>query len=217
MQFKPAQSITEQVADHLAGEIITSVRPAGSRIQEMSLAKSLSVSRGSVREALLVLEGRHLVDILPRRGAVVSAFDQEKIVEFSEVYGPLQLRLFKTLAARSNADFAPLEGALVQMEVALSDTALEAQLSALGDFLTACLANIPDYFLGVVMRSLVPVRLRLGYLAAQHRDYDGRDLLRYHRALFDAMVARDGERIEELSAAYAARELQLATVCPIAA
>jgi DNA-binding GntR family transcriptional regulator len=217
MQFKPAQSITEQVADHLAGEIITSVRPSGSRIQEMSLAKSLSVSRGSVREALLVLEGRHLVDILPRRGAVVSAFDKEKITEFSEVYGLLQLRLFKSLAARPHTDFTPLEGALVQMEVALSDTSLEAQLSALGDFLAACLANTPDYFLGVVMRSLVPVRLRLGYLAAQHRDYDGRDLLRYHRALFDAMVARDGGRIEELSAAYAARELQLAAVCPLAA
>ncbi len=217
MQFKPAQSITEQVADHLAGEIITAVRPAGSRIQEMSLAKSLSVSRGSVREALLVLEGRHLVDILPRRGAVVSQFDKEKIIEFSEVYGPLQLRLFKSLAARSNADFVPLEGALMKMESALAGPALDAQLSALGDFLDACLANVPDYFLGVVMRSLVPVRLRLGYLAAQHPDYDGRDLLRYHRALFDAMVARDGSRVEELAAAYTARELQLAAVCPKAA
>lgn len=217
MQFKPAQSITEQVADHLSAEIITAVRPAGSRIQEMSLAKSLSVSRGSVREALLVLEGRHLVDILPRRGAVVSAFDKEKIIEFSEVYGPLQLRLFKSVAAHANADFAPLEAALVELEAALSSPALETQLTALGDFLDACLANVPDYFLGVLMRSLVPVRLRLGYLAAQHRDYDGRDLLRYHRALFDAMVARDGVRIEELASAYAARELQLAAVCPIAA
>lgn len=217
MQFKPAQSITEQVADHLATEIITSIRPAGSRIQEMSLAKSLSVSRGSVREALLVLEGRHLVDILPRRGAVVSAFDKDKIIEFSEVYGPLQLRLFKSLTARSQVDFAPLETALVELEAALPSSAPDAQLSALGDFLAACLANVPDYFLGVVMGSLVPVRLRLAYLAAQHRDYDGRDLLRYHRALFDAMVARDGARIDELTKAFAARELQLAVNCPLAA
>ena len=70
MQFKAAQSITEQVAGHLATEIINGTRHPGARIQELTLAKALGVSRGSVREALLLLESRHLVQILPRRGAV---------------------------------------------------------------------------------------------------------------------------------------------------
>ena len=214
MQFKPAQSITEQVADHLASEIITGVRASGSRIQEMSLAKALGVSRGSVREALLVLEGRHLVDILPRRGAIVSAFDKDKIIDFSEVYDPLQLKLFKSMAERSQVDFAPLEGALGHLEAALEEEGQVATLTALDEFVQGALASVPDYFLGEVLQSLLPVRLRLAYLAAQHRDYDGRDLLRYHRALFKAMVARDASRVEELVTAFTARELQLALLCP---
>jgi len=214
MEFRAAQSITEQVADHLATEIITGVRPSGDRVQEMSLAQSLGVSRGSVREALLVLEGRHLVDILPRRGAIVSAIDKDKIIEFSEVYDPLQLRLFKLLASREKVDFGPHEQALQAMEKALDEANCTGLLEGLEQFVHACIGNVSDYFLSVVVGSLLPVRLRLAYLAAQHSDHDSRDVLRYHRALLDAMKARDQQRIEELVNAFGARELQLALVCP---
>ena len=43
----------------------------------MTLA--LNVSRGSVREALLILERRHLVAILPRRGAHVTVLDERSV------------------------------------------------------------------------------------------------------------------------------------------
>ena len=72
MSFKPAVSLTEQIADHLGSEIISGKLQPSERIQELKVAKDLGVSRGSVREALLILEGRHLIEIYPRRGAVVS-------------------------------------------------------------------------------------------------------------------------------------------------
>ena len=72
MGFKPAASLTEQIANHLSDEIINGRLAPLERIQELKVAKDLGVSRGSVREALLIVEGRHLIDIIPRRGAVVS-------------------------------------------------------------------------------------------------------------------------------------------------
>src|SRR5690606_26450525 len=69
--FKANQSPAAQIAGHLAGQILRGEMLAGARIQELRVAGELEVSRGSVREALLILERRHLIEILPRRGAVV--------------------------------------------------------------------------------------------------------------------------------------------------
>ncbi len=44
----------------------------GERIQELRIASELDVSGVSVREALLLLERTQLIEIFPRRGAIVS-------------------------------------------------------------------------------------------------------------------------------------------------
>ncbi|EYS15844.1 bacterial regulatory s, gntR family protein [Acinetobacter baumannii 25569_7] len=51
----------------------------GERIQELRIAKELDVSRGSVREALLLLERTHLIEIFPRRGAIVSEMSAQQV------------------------------------------------------------------------------------------------------------------------------------------
>ena len=213
MQFKAAQSITEQVAGHLASEIITGVRPSGGRIQELTLAKTLGVSRGSVREALLLLESRHLVQILPRRGAMVSQFGKEEILEFSEIYGDLQIKLFKSYANTAQGTRVPLDSALQNMEAAIAAAQAEPLLTATDEFACACMDSVNSLYLGSLLRNLLPVRLRLAFMASQHRDFDPRDALRYHRALQDAMRERNLERIEELAKAYSAREQALALNC----
>jgi DNA-binding GntR family transcriptional regulator len=66
MQFKPKETLTEQVATHIENLIAFNQLKGGQRIYEGPMAKELSVSHGSVREALLVLEKRHLVRTIPR-------------------------------------------------------------------------------------------------------------------------------------------------------
>ena len=86
MTFKANDSLTEQIARFLGKRIILGEMTAGERIQELRIAAELDVSRGSVREALLILERRHLVTIYPRRGAVVSALDADAADEFFELW-----------------------------------------------------------------------------------------------------------------------------------
>jgi len=62
-------------------QIVTGDLVEGERIQELRIANELNVSRGSVREALLILERRHLIEIYPRRGAVVSEMSAQQIQE----------------------------------------------------------------------------------------------------------------------------------------
>ena len=72
MQQHEADSLSEQIARHISEQIIRGELVEGERIQELRIASELDVSRGSVREALLILERTQLIEIFPRRGAIVS-------------------------------------------------------------------------------------------------------------------------------------------------
>jgi len=72
MQPQVADSLSEQIAKHISEQIIRGELVEGERIQELRISSELDVSRGSVREALLILERTQLIEIFPRRGAIVS-------------------------------------------------------------------------------------------------------------------------------------------------
>ena len=99
MTFKAAESLAEQIARHVGRQIITGDLVEGERIQELRIASELNVSRGSVREALLILERRHLINIYPRRGAVVAEMSAQQIKSLFEV-----VTLLLGLLARRAAD-----------------------------------------------------------------------------------------------------------------
>lgn len=72
MQQQETHSLSEQIAKHISEQIIRGELVEGERIQELRIASELDVSRGSVREALLLLERTQLIEIFPHRGAIVS-------------------------------------------------------------------------------------------------------------------------------------------------
>lgn len=59
--IKPPKTISEQVLEVLEEEILSGFYQPGDRMVETEIAKRLGVSRGPVREALLVLESRGLL------------------------------------------------------------------------------------------------------------------------------------------------------------
>ncbi len=79
MQQQESESLSERIARHIAEQIISGDLVEGERIQELRIAKELDVSRGSVREALLLLQRTHLIEIFPRRGAIVSEMSAQQV------------------------------------------------------------------------------------------------------------------------------------------
>ena len=75
---KSSEGLSEQIAKYIAEQIISGGW-VGEPIQELRIAKELDVSRGSVREALLLLQRTHLIDIFPRRGAIVSEMSAQQV------------------------------------------------------------------------------------------------------------------------------------------
>ena len=71
--------LADKIAKTIAEQIINGELVEGERIQELRIAKELGVSRGSVREALLLLERTFLIEIYPRRGAMVSELSAHQV------------------------------------------------------------------------------------------------------------------------------------------
>ncbi len=63
MNLEETESLSEQIVKYISEQIISGELVEGERIQELRIAKELDVSRGSVREALLLLERTHLIEI----------------------------------------------------------------------------------------------------------------------------------------------------------
>jgi DNA-binding GntR family transcriptional regulator len=213
MNFEPATTLTEQIADHLGSEIISGRLKPATRIQELRVAGELGVSRGSVREALLILESRHLIEIVPRRGAVVSSLDSNEIADLCELFAELQSLCFAKLAGHVNPDLTPLSDAISAMSDAVTAGDAEGVLSARKRFLLASLVPLNNPYLNAVLKGMIPAGLRLERLVAEHPAYDARDTLRYHQALLEAIAGRQVERVRELVRAYHGREKKLAVGC----
>ena len=71
----------------------------GDRLVEATLARELGISRIPVREALRVLAGEGLVELRPRRGAVIAPLSHRAACEMIEVRASLE-GLNARLAAR---------------------------------------------------------------------------------------------------------------------
>lgn len=79
MNLEETESLSEQIVKYISEQIISGELVEGERIQELRIAKELDVSRGAVREALLLLERTHLIEIFPRRGAIVSEMSAQQV------------------------------------------------------------------------------------------------------------------------------------------
>lgn len=85
------QTLRERVHDHLKEEILAGRYPPGSELLEVPLSQELGVSRGPIREALWSLETEGLVQITPRRGAVVISLTKRDFLETYQVREALEV------------------------------------------------------------------------------------------------------------------------------
>jgi DNA-binding GntR family transcriptional regulator len=94
-----SESVGRWLRDEIENAILSNEFGPGARLDETMLANRFGVSRTPVREALMQLNAIGLVDIRPRRGAVVIDPGPHRIYEMFEVMAELE-GLAGSLAAR---------------------------------------------------------------------------------------------------------------------
>jgi DNA-binding GntR family transcriptional regulator len=81
MRLDRPPTLVEAVTDTLRREILKGNFLPGTALTEIELSKSMDISRGTAREALLHLNQENLVEIIPHRGAFVAQLSQKKVEE----------------------------------------------------------------------------------------------------------------------------------------
>jgi DNA-binding GntR family transcriptional regulator len=107
-----SQNIVQKLRDQIENGIVTGEFPAGRRLDETQLATRFGVSRTPVREALIQLGAIGLIEIRPRRGAIVVEPAPHRIYEMFEVMAELEAMAGAHAARRyTDDDRAALEAA----------------------------------------------------------------------------------------------------------
>jgi DNA-binding GntR family transcriptional regulator len=104
-----AQSLANLAFEKIVGAIVCGDIAPGARISEAELARKFGISRGPLREALMRLEGRRLVERKPNLGAYVvglSARGLDELFTMREALEGMACRLAAT--AMTDAEIAEL-------------------------------------------------------------------------------------------------------------
>ena len=206
--FKPRETLTEQVAQHIENLIAFGQLRSGERIYESTMAKQLDVSHGSVREGLLLLEKRHLVRNVPRKGAFVTeldAFFVRSLYEVLELYlchtGRRLARLWQP------EDMEKLESLYARMDECYTRGDLLAFLDLGIEYTQASLAYADNYFILEAIKDLWPSARRCAFLAFQHANQRVlEDNLAHMRESIEAIKARDEALLVGILQRYAKQQ-----------
>ena len=210
------QSTAEQVAAAIRDAIFSGRLTPGSSLREIPLAEEIGVSRNSVREAVRILEGEHLVRYQMNRGTAVADFTDQEIDDLFAARQVLELaglEALQQLPPKTRAEY--LEPYLQAIEAADASGDVAASAHADRAFHTALVAasgneHVRRWYEGVRQE------LRLALALAEHRRSDlGRTKTKQsrdsndHRRLAKALQGSDelGRTRLKQHLAYGAAEL----------
>lgn len=198
MQFQAPESLSEQIAQHLGQRIITGQLSPGERIQELKVAGELDVSRGSVREALLILQRRHLIEIFPRRGAVVSQLTPELVNSLYDIYIELLCMLGRKVLERwSGAELAGVMGQVSELQAVIDalnssgDDATERVIEAGFEVMRYTYGLVENPFLEETLENFKPAISRTYYVALENFRGELAETERFFRELAKTAAAGD--------------------------
>jgi len=185
MSDKLREKIAEQIA---TGELLP-----GCALDEATLVEQHGVSRTPVREALIQLAADGLIDIRPRRGAVVTSISPARLLEMFEVMAELEAMCGRLASRRmSDGERAELLAAHQACEQARAEQDSDAYFYCNERFHAAIYSGSHNSFLGEqamqLHRRLRPYRrLQLRVRNRMGTSY------KEHDAIVQAIVSGDAE------------------------
>jgi len=195
-------SASERVLEAIGQSILVGELLPGARLTEVDLAQRFGVSRAPLREALLRLEERQLIERVPFSGMRVAPLLPQTIDELYEIREVLEgLACRRAAAIITPEQVGALRTLLVRRKAALNerrDTDDMRQLPTIQDFHKMIAAIAGNRALERLLNGEI-----WNYLRAQYRRFARSPSrvatgLEEHRRIVDALAAHDGELAELL-------------------
>lgn len=201
-------TLPQAAAERLRALIVEGTLAPGTRLNERELSERLGLSRTPLREAFRLLAAEGLLDQLPNRGVQVAALSRDDVRQAFEVMAALEGLAGELAAARvTAADLADLETLQGELEEAHRRRDLPGYYRvnrAIHDRLQAVAGN------GLLGRTCETINARLHALRFRS-NFNGPKWARAvaeHRAMLDALAARDGSGLRTLLVRHLHAKLQ---------
>jgi GntR family transcriptional regulator, rspAB operon transcriptional repressor len=201
----------ERVLDYILAEMDAGRLRPGSRVNAARIAATLDLSAAPVREALSILAGRGVLDLLPDRGAVMRPLSPREVAQMWEVIAEITA-LGLRLAGHAVADggdtteIAARHGEIGRDPLAVSSVKFLLRLNEyhwaihrLGgnDFVTPALERLSVPYWDRYLAELIDVHAHIeGYL-------------NNYRRMHEAVMAGDGEAAAAIIRHHARWSVQL--------
>jgi DNA-binding GntR family transcriptional regulator len=189
-----------RVQEELREAILAGSLPPGARLRAEPLAERLRTSRTPVREALILLAREGLVDLEPRRGAIVRAFDAADLADLYDVRALIEPHAARRAATRiAAAQLERLAAICDEAEArgAADDAAVEDQVALNEEFHRIVLDAAGSPRLEAALRAVAGIP-RAFRAAFWHDDAQREQSLFCHRQIVHALERRQPRLAESV-------------------
>ena len=208
--FEASPGLADQIADHVQKQIVSGELQPGDRIAEAHITRELGVSRGPVRESMRVLSRRHLVELLPRKGARVTEFGVDDVNSLYDLQHALMILLVRKVSTcwkPSDLErFARLQTLLSQ---AASDGDALGMISGSFEFQRAACDVVNNTYLTAAFVDLQPSFSRAYYRALSIGKREMKGLADFINVLISHIVEDNVAACESLIDQFTERQRQL--------
>ncbi len=203
---------SENLTEYLIEAIVEGELAPGSKISEPELAKQFQVSRGTLREALMRVEGLGLIERIPHIGARVIQLSPTKLVELYAVREALE-GMAARLAARNitEIELAGLESLLSTHSTHIDQVEGASYFHQQGDFdfhYRIIQASRNQQLIGLLCDELYHL-LRMYRYQSPRSHSRPVEALEEHKFILRAIRQRDEELAEMLMRRHISRSRQL--------
>jgi DNA-binding GntR family transcriptional regulator len=189
-----------RVQEELREAILAGSLPPGARLRAEPLAERLRTSRTPVREAPILLAREGLVDLEPRRGAIVRAFDAADLADLYDVRALIEPHAARRAATRiAAAQLERLAAICDEAEArgAADDAAVEDQVALNEEFHRIVLDAAGSPRLEAALRAVAGIP-RAFRAAFWHDDAQREQSLFCHRQIVHALERRQPRLAESV-------------------
>ena len=189
-------SIDRSIVDAiLAGRL----RP-GARLGEQAVASIFDVSRTIVREALIRLEMRGLVQVSARRGWFVVEPSLDDIIAAFQARRAIETGILRTTGAFSTACIATLRDHIARERDAIAANDIAARSYLLADFHVCMVECLNNRLLAEILRDLTARTILIAALAQTAQDATG--VCDEHEQITNLLADGENERAASLMVSH---------------
>jgi len=211
----PVESAAERAYRHIKAGIVSRRYPPSRLLSEGQLADEVGVSRTPIREALLRLQSEGLLELLPKRGALVlpvTADEARDVIETRQIVELFAIRraiLDSSESAEVESELlATLDGHIEAMRTAAANRDTAGYVRADYDFHATIVAAAGNKILQTLYQSLRERQLRMGTVNLLDESGSSADPTRFrdtvaeHERIRNAIATRDVQAAQSAVTAH---------------